>query len=329
MHIYAQAPKQQPGQTTTFAPPRPLAEGSGLRPARSQRQPQPCVPAASFDVSRVPVYSPATPVIQMKLTVNAPGDAYEREADRIAEEVLQMPEPGGQRACAGGCSDPPNDGSDADRKRVQTKRLGSSGDGVQAIAPPSVETALHSPGRPLDAAARTIVEPRFGFDFSQVRIHTDPLDAQSARDVNAHAYTVGRDIVFGAGRFAPETQEGQRLLAHELTHVIQQGHNNPSAPHLQRQTPKNAPDIDAERDRAAAEAMAGVGRSSDELIAEAEAEEALRLDRRRNKDSKYAQTLGWKDKVRVEKKGGISPKHQREMIIHGRASSKVRQGVFT
>lgn len=251
MHTYAQAPKQQPVQITGFAPPGPLAEGSDLRPALSQRQLHPCAPVASFDVNRIPAHSPVTPVIQMKLTVNAPGDAYEREADRMAEDVSQMPESGVQRACAGGCSGPPNDGSDEDRKRMQTKRLGSSGDGGQVIAPLSVQMTLRSPGQPLDTQTRAFVEPRFGFDFSQVRIHTDGEAAQSARDVNAHAYTVGRDVVFAAGRFAPGTPQGQRLLAHELTHVVQQGHSNPSVLHVQRQTPKNAPDTDAGRDRAA------------------------------------------------------------------------------
>src|SRR5262249_29965020 len=81
---------------------------------------------------------------------------------------------------------------------------------------------LHSLGQPLDAGTRAFMEPRFGHDFSQVRIHADERAAESARAVNALAYTVGRDVVFGEGRYEPGTSEGRRLLAHELTHVVQQ-----------------------------------------------------------------------------------------------------------
>ena len=93
-------------------------------------------------------------------------------------------------------------------------------------APPSVHEVLNSPGQSLDAATRTFFESRFGHDFSQVRVHTDGRAEQSARDVHAHAYTVGRDIVFGAGKFSPATHEGRRLLAHELTHVVQQNRSS-------------------------------------------------------------------------------------------------------
>ena len=79
------------------------------------------------------------------------------------------------------------------------------------------------PGRPLDAGLRTLMEPRFGHDFSAVRVHTGPAAAASARALDAEAYTVGSDIVFGEGRYAPRTRAGHRLLAHELTHVVQQG----------------------------------------------------------------------------------------------------------
>ena len=89
--------------------------------------------------------------------------------------------------------------------------------------PPVVHNVLRSPGRPLDAGTRSFMEPRFGHDFSGVRVHTDEHAAESARSVNALAYTVGRDVVFGAGRYAPSTMTGKQLLAHELTHVVQQG----------------------------------------------------------------------------------------------------------
>lgn len=89
-------------------------------------------------------------------------------------------------------------------------------------APSSVHAVLNSSGQPLDSATRAYFEPRFGCDFSQVRVHSDGAAQQSAREVNAHAYTVGHNIVFGAGRFSPETKDGRHLLAHELTHVLQQ-----------------------------------------------------------------------------------------------------------
>ena len=89
-------------------------------------------------------------------------------------------------------------------------------------APASVDHVLASPGRPLEPALRQDMEQRFGHDFSRVRVHSGAAAEQSARDVNAHAYTVGHNIVFGAGRFAPGTHEGRRLIAHELTHVVQQ-----------------------------------------------------------------------------------------------------------
>src|SRR5512134_563730 len=89
-------------------------------------------------------------------------------------------------------------------------------------APPIVHEALRSPGQPLDAATRAFMEPRFGHDFSGVRVHTDARAAESARAVQALAYTVGRDIVFGDQRYSPQTSPGRRLLAHELTHTLQQ-----------------------------------------------------------------------------------------------------------
>lgn len=88
--------------------------------------------------------------------------------------------------------------------------------------PPIVHEVLSSPGQSLDAGTRAFMEPRFGYDFSQVRVHTDARAAESARAVNALAYTVGRDVVFGTGQYRPEASEGKRLMAHELTHTIQQ-----------------------------------------------------------------------------------------------------------
>jgi Domain of unknown function (DUF4157) len=103
---------------------------------------------------------------------------------------------------------------------LQTARdaaAGRAGD-----APPIVHDVLRSPGQPLDAATRAFMEPRFGREFGNVRIHADSEAAQSARSIDALAYTVGNDVVFGEGQFASGTDRGRRLLAHELTHVVQQ-----------------------------------------------------------------------------------------------------------
>ena len=104
--------------------------------------------------------------------------------------------------------------------RIQ--RFTGQSTGQTDTAPASVDHALASPGRPLEPTLRQDMEQRFGHDFSRVRVHSGAAAEQSARDVNANAYTVGHDIVFGTGRFAPGTHEGRRLIAHELTHVVQQ-----------------------------------------------------------------------------------------------------------
>ncbi len=106
--------------------------------------------------------------------------------------------------------------------RALVQRDAASSAAVPATAPESVHRALSSAGRPLDPATRNYMENRFGHDFSQVRVHTDSRAADSARDLHAHAYTVGSDIAFAAGRYQPETESGRQLLAHELAHTIQQ-----------------------------------------------------------------------------------------------------------
>jgi hypothetical protein len=90
------------------------------------------------------------------------------------------------------------------------------------LAPPIVHDVLRSSGRPLDSAVRAEMEPRFRHSFADVRVHADGRAAESARAVGAHAYAVGRNVVFGAGRYAPGSGEGRRLIAHELAHVVQQ-----------------------------------------------------------------------------------------------------------
>jgi hypothetical protein len=107
-------------------------------------------------------------------------------------------------------------------------------DGTAAALLPSLPgQGFHSSGRPLDAEARAFMEPRFGHDFSDVRVHTDSRAAESAKGLHARAYTLGNQIVFGAEEYAPEQPEGRRLLAHELTHIVQQ--RQAAAPRLQLQ----------------------------------------------------------------------------------------------
>jgi len=143
--------------------------------------------------------------LQTKLMVNDPGDIYEQEADRIADQVMAAPvHPGVTGA-------PP---------RIQ--RFSGQSNGQMYAAPASVDSVLASPGMPLEPALRQVMGQRFGHDFSRVRVHFDEAAEQSAREVKANAYTVGHDMVFGAGRFVPGTHEGRRLIAHELTHVVQQ-----------------------------------------------------------------------------------------------------------
>src|SRR6266542_6108014 len=142
--------------------------------------------------------------VQTKLQISETGDIYEQQADRIAGQVMAGPAHIGIRDAL---------------PRIQRSSGQSNG---MDVTPPSVDHALASSGVPLNPALRQEMEQRFGYDFSTVRVHTGVAAEQSAREVNAHAYTVGHNIVFGTNRFAPETRDGRRLIAHELTHVVQQ-----------------------------------------------------------------------------------------------------------
>ncbi|MGH7512923.1 MAG: DUF4157 domain-containing protein [Gemmatimonadales bacterium] len=180
-------------------------------------------PRLGRDFSRIPTHSRATGAIQTKLAASRPGDEYEQEADHLSDQVMRMPESTLQRAChcGGTCRGCQMEQAGNEPEPLQTKRIGSN-DPASTPAPSTVYEVLASPGYPLDAASRAFMEPRFGHDFSRVRVHTGANAAESARAVGAHAYTVGHDIVFGAGQLVPGTTAGRRLLAHELTHVIQQ-----------------------------------------------------------------------------------------------------------
>jgi hypothetical protein len=157
--------------------------------------------------------------------IGEPGDSYEREADGFARQVMKDPE---------GTSGSLHAWPVATRFPGQSARTAAPPIGA---VPPMMRDVVSSPGEPLDGAARAFFEPRFGHDFSRVRIHADGKAAQSARSVNALAYTLGNHVVFGSGKYAPRTRDGRQLLAHELTHVTQR------SALIQRQPEPEAPEF--------------------------------------------------------------------------------------
>lgn len=193
------------------------------------------VPALAAEA--LPTTSQTSPAAQAqaKLTANQPGDPYEQEADRVAEQVMRMPDPAAtpsavgqiassmpslQRQCACGGSESECEACKEDREEGLLQRKTQDTSAAASEVPPIVHEVLRSPGQPLDPETRAFFEPRFDRDFSQVRVHADAPSAESAAMLKARAYTLGNNIVFGAGERAPGAD--RRLLAHELTHVIQQ-----------------------------------------------------------------------------------------------------------
>ena len=167
---------------------------------------------------------PARPIFfQPKLTIGSPDDIYEREADAVADQVMRMTDNqalpttlspiGVQRMCA--------ECEEEEKEKVQRKEKGRSKNSGHE-APPIVSEVIQSGGKLLDENTRSFMENRMGYDFSNVKIHTGSVAAKSAHSINALAYTTGNNIVFNEGQYAPETMRGKRLLAHELTHVVQQ-----------------------------------------------------------------------------------------------------------
>jgi len=182
--------------------------------------------------------------LQPKLTVGQPGDKFEREADAVADRVVRMSDAdvaqrvetgtvqplriqGRCSACAKGegCSGP--------EERVRAKE--QPGETPQLGAALESRVArLQSGGRPLEAATRSFFEPRFGRQLSDIRIHDDRMAASAASSLNAKAFTIGKDIVFGAEEYHPESTRGKHLLAHEITHVLQQARDNKDNPSVVR-----------------------------------------------------------------------------------------------
>jgi len=157
--------------------------------------------------------------LQRKAQVSAPGDRFEREADEVADQVMRMPDSMVQRQCKA-CSDASTP-RPSDEGEPQIQRRANGEGGTSKVA--SDFTNRLGAGVPLDTASRSYFEPRFGHDFDNVRIHNGPQADRAASSIQARAFTLGRDVVFAAGEHDPGSEGGKRLLAHELTHVVQQG----------------------------------------------------------------------------------------------------------
>jgi Domain of unknown function (DUF4157) len=158
--------------------------------------------------------------IQAKLTIGQPGDAYEQEADYLAELVIRStPIPRIQRNCAACVAGTPC--LRREETAVQAKVSVDLTPYLSSAAESSL-ASLRGGGQPMSTSARAFFEPRFGADFSAVRIHTGAKAEESARMLGARAFTVGRDVVFGAGEYSADSETGGTLLAHELVHVLQQ-----------------------------------------------------------------------------------------------------------
>lgn len=206
-------------------------------------------PRLGHNFSQVCVRNDASKIPQTKLTVDQPGDKYEQEADKIAGQVMQMP--GAQFLRGVGLSEQIK-GTHIQRqwsiyeKEARTRlkeeqetlrTKGVSGDVPSAT--PDLESsiiALKGGGQPFTASVSAFFEPRLGYDFSQVRIHTSGRAAEAAQMINARAFTISRDIFFGQGEYQPDSNQGRRLIAHELTHVMQQGAARPLVPQSMRST---------------------------------------------------------------------------------------------
>ena len=173
-----------------------------------------------------------------KASSPCPDDPLEYEADRVADHVMRMPDstfsatptaPKVQRKCAACEEETVQRKCASCAKKEEAERIHrkasaqSAGQSTgQPTVPHSVQNVLRSSGQPLDASTRSFFEPRFGSDLSNVRVHTDSTAAESARAISARAYTLGHHIAFGAGEHSPSTASGKTLIAHELTHVMQQ-----------------------------------------------------------------------------------------------------------
>ncbi len=175
-----------------------------------------------------PVQRQKSRSIQPKLTIGAPNDRYEREADAMADRIMRMPQAyssqtlssaanGIQRTCSA-CSH--------EKEQIRRKPLMMKSEGGMPVATPNLQTQLSGSkgsGNPMPSAINNQMSQAFNTDFSKVRIHTDSRAAQMNQGLNALAFTHGSDIYFNKGTYNPSSSDGKRLLGHELTHVVQQG----------------------------------------------------------------------------------------------------------
>lgn len=242
-----------------------IKPASAMRPGKRARNAArvPTSPASgTHELQRTLGNRAVQHLLQARLTVSQPGDVYEEEADRVADEVMRMPDPVAapprvdepppsariQRMCTG-CEEEIQRDTALEEEDVEEQPLMRTEGGSADLDERAGEiepylSGLSGRGQSLPESTRAFMEPRFGADFSGVRVHTDGDAAQSAHAVDALAFTVGRDIVFGAGSYAPESESGRKLLAHELTHVIQQGEGREPdefSAKLYRQPPPAAP----------------------------------------------------------------------------------------
>lgn len=180
-------------------------------------------PSFEHDFSRIQVGLSTTGLLQTKLEISKPEDIYEQEANRIAEHILRMPDPAignsflinnRQASCIFNNSNHRNDLAQQKLEKL-SKKTGKE-------VPSQISEVLSSPGQAIHPATRNFMESRFQKDFSTVRVHVDEKAVESTRALQARAYTIGQDIVFGLNQYSPQTESGQLLLAHELTHVLQQ-----------------------------------------------------------------------------------------------------------
>lgn len=204
--------------------------------------PQALSPQAALALQRLAGNRAVSGLIQARLVVGPAGDRYEQEADRVAEQVLAMPAGRSQAAAEGqaglqrqeeeeiqtrplAASITPLVQRQEDEEEIQTKSLLQRQEDGSFEAGSEIESRLAGQkggGDPLPGDVRAFMEPRFGADFSDVRVHTGSEAVQMSQDLQAQAFTHGRDVYLGAGRYDPGSDAGKRLLAHELTHVVQQ-----------------------------------------------------------------------------------------------------------
>lgn len=204
-----------------------------------------------------PVAGGAVPAFQMKMRVNQPGDKFEQEADKMADKVMRMPTPAStmkeeqlqrqaddrlqkkdedkiQKAATPEEKLQKKDDDKVQKAQASDDKLQRKGDGVPAVGA-STQSAIQNKttgGQPLSSGVRAYMEPRFNADFSNVRVHSDPESASLSNQLSARAFTHQNHVFFSRDQYQPGTSEGKQLLAHELTHTVQQGHAVQRSPQI-------------------------------------------------------------------------------------------------